>query len=68
MTDSDRDECTPISRFGVLSLDGGGIYGLCTAIMLRKLAERNESFLTPGNVDLYAGTSAGRFVHPSVGS
>ena len=42
-----------------LSLDGGGIYGLTTAILLRQLCDDNPDFLTPNNVDLFAGTSAG---------
>ena len=43
----------------IVSMDGGGIYGLGTAIMLRKLCERDESFLGPGHTWLFAGTSAG---------
>ena len=45
--------------FRILSLDGGGIYGLCTAIMLRKLAERDPEFLRGDSVSLFVGTSAG---------
>lgn len=45
--------------FRVLSLDGGGIYGMFTDLMLKDLTERNAGFLKDGSVNLFAGTSAG---------
>ncbi len=42
-----------------LSLDGGGIYGLCAALWLKALCQRNEHFLSRDGIDLFAGTSAG---------
>lgn len=42
-----------------LSLDGGGIYGLTTAIFLRKLCDKDPKFLTKGDINLFSGTSAG---------
>lgn len=51
----DNDGRTPF----VLSLDGGGIYGLTEAIWLRKLCEAVPGFLTPGQVRIIAGCSAG---------
>lgn len=50
-------------KIRILSMDGGGIYGYITALMLRRLCEENEDFLNPesedGSVWLFAGTSAG---------
>lgn len=43
----------------LLSMDGGGIYGLATAMMLKSLCQRNEQFLSKGDVWMFAGTSAG---------
>jgi hypothetical protein len=51
----DGDGRTPF----ILSLDGGGIYGLTTAIWLRQLCEQVPGFLVPGQVRLFAGTSSG---------
>lgn len=60
------DTSIPISEskfpYLVLSMDGGGIYGLFTAIMLRKLCEENEDFLKDDRVSLFAGTSAGAMI------
>lgn len=61
------EEPTPIR---VLTMDGGGIYGYVTALMLRWLCEEDEHFLKPldytnwsedqpGAVWAFAGTSAG---------
>ncbi|WP_437627960.1 patatin-like phospholipase family protein [Sorangium sp. So ce1151] len=49
-------------HYRILSVDGGGLYGLVSAIWLRQLCEENEDFLKPnsaGSVNLFAGTSAG---------
>ncbi len=46
-----------ISR--IVSLDGGGLYGLTSALWLKQLCQRDESFLSPGDVQLFAGCSAG---------
>ena len=46
----------------ILSLDGGGLYGLTGAILLRKLAERHPRFLrmrTEGVYHMFAGCSSG---------
>lgn len=43
--------------YRILSLDGGGICGLLTAILLDRLEKMAPGFLD--NVDLYAGTSTG---------
>ena len=45
--------------YRVLAMDGGGIYGIFTAIMLRKLCEKMPTFLADDRVTLFAGTSAG---------
>lgn len=46
-----------MSTYKILSLDGGGIRGLITSIMLERLEERNPGILS--QVDLIAGTSTG---------
>lgn len=46
-------------KIRILSMDGGGIYGYCTALMLRRLCEGDPSFLSKDQVWLFAGTSAG---------
>ena len=45
--------------YRVVAMDGGGIYGIFTAIMLRKLCERLPNFFDDDRVTLFAGTSAG---------
>lgn len=47
------------SRIRILSIDGGGIYGLAGAIWLRRLCEREPLFLGGKDVQLFAGTSSG---------
>ena len=46
-----------MAAYRILSLDGGGIRGLLTAIMLERIVKRVPDFLT--KVDLIAGTSTG---------
>ncbi len=46
-------------KIRVLSMDGGGIYGYIMALMLRRLCEKDEDFLSGDQVWLFAGTSAG---------
>jgi len=46
-----------MSSYRVLSLDGGGIRGLITAILLERMEEAHPRFLS--YVDLFAGTSTG---------
>jgi patatin-like phospholipase/acyl hydrolase len=46
-----------MSSYRILSLDGGGIRGLITAILLERLEEAHPSFLS--HIDLFAGTSTG---------
>lgn len=47
------------TKFRILSMDGGGIYGMFTDLMLKDLRERSVGFLDGGCVNLFAGTSAG---------
>lgn len=59
MVDVSRTLSKDHQRIRVLSLDGGGIYGLIGAIWLRKLCEGNPRFLDGNDVDLFAGCSSG---------
>jgi Patatin-like phospholipase len=43
----------------VLAMDGGGLYGLTTALWLKQLCQGSDSFLHDRDVRLFAGTSAG---------
>ena len=43
----------------ILSMDGGGVYGMFTDLMLKDLHGRGEDFLDKDCVHLFAGTSAG---------
>lgn len=47
------------ARRRVLSIDGGGIYGLTSARWLRRLCEENPSFLNGEDIFLFAGCSSG---------
>ena len=49
-----------MAAYKILSLDGGGIRGLMTAIILDRLNLTNPGWLD--NVDLLAGTSTGGFI------
>ena len=49
-----------MASYKILSLDGGGIRGLLTAIILERLNLTNPGWLD--NVDLLAGTSTGGFI------
>ena len=49
-----------MSRYQILSIDGGGIRGVLTAILLERLEEQNPDFLN--KVDLIAGTSTGGLI------
>lgn len=49
-----------MARYRILSLDGGGIRGLFTAVLLDRLATRYPKLLQ--NVDLIAGTSTGGII------
>ena len=57
-----RDKKSQPEPFRVLSMDGGGIYGLFTVLMLKELCKRNPNFLKGDDVDLFAGTSAGALI------
>lgn len=46
----------------VLAMDGGGIYGLFTVLMLKYLCRRDPNFLKGDDVSLFAGTSAGALI------
>ncbi len=46
----------------ILSMDGGGIYGLFTVLMLKDLCKKDKNFLKGDDVHLFAGTSAGALI------
>lgn len=46
-----------MSNYRILSLDGGGIRGLLTTVLLARLEEAQPGFLA--QIDLFAGTSTG---------
>jgi patatin-like phospholipase/acyl hydrolase len=48
-----------MARYRILSLDGGGIRGIITAILLQRLSARPPLSGWLGSVDLIAGTSTG---------
>jgi len=45
--------------YRILSMDGGGIYGVFTALMLGALCKKDPDFLRNDQITLFAGTSAG---------
>ena len=57
MEDGKKEDRDHIHR--ILSLDGGGLYGLTSALWLRQLCEQDPKFLRAGSVQLFAGCSAG---------
>jgi len=46
-----------MANYRILTFDGGGLRGVYTAVLLRRLSEKVEGFL--GRADLLAGTSTG---------
>jgi uncharacterized protein len=46
-----------MTGYAILSMDGGGIRGIMTAILLQRLEESHPGFLN--QIDLFAGTSTG---------
>lgn len=48
--------------YRIISFDGGGIYGYFTTLMLRKLCERNPTFLNGCDGTIFAGISAGALI------
>lgn len=46
--------------YRILSFDGGGIMGLLSAVILKRIIQERESFLN--NVDLVSGTSTGGII------
>ncbi|CAM2011337.1 patatin-like phospholipase family protein [Acanthopleuribacter pedis] len=59
---SPRIKLNPANRIRLVTFDGGGIYGYCTAIMLRNLCHRLPNFLARGCTDIFAGTSIGALI------
>ncbi len=49
-------------KYRMLCMDGGGIYGYFTVLMLKNLAQRYDCFLSPHHVTAFAGTSAGALI------
>ncbi len=49
-------------NYRMLCMDGGGIYGYFTVLMLRNLAQRYDNFLTKRHISAFAGTSAGALI------
>jgi len=54
-----------MSKYKILSLDGGGIRGLITAMLIQEL-DKETGFLK--NVDLFAGTSTGGIISVALAS
>ena len=51
-----------MSSYRILSLDGGGIRGLLTTILLQRIGEKLESDSWLQKTDLLAGTSTGGLI------
>jgi patatin-like phospholipase/acyl hydrolase len=52
-----------MANFKIIALDGGGIRGVLTAVLLNRLQEQYPSLLHPANgVTLFAGTSTGGII------
>lgn len=49
-----------MNRYRILSLDGGGIRGYLSVLLLERLEEAHPGFLE--QIDLFAGTSTGSFI------
>jgi uncharacterized protein len=49
-----------MNRYRILSLDGGGIRGYLSILLLERLAKARPGFLD--QIDLFAGTSTGSFI------
>lgn len=52
--------------FNILSLDGGGIFGAHTAVVLDRIAQQHPNFFS--KIDLIAGTSIGGIIALAVGN
>ncbi len=59
---NEGDQGANKNYFRILSLDGGGVYGVFTALMLEQLCKKDENFLKNGCVNLFAGCSAGALI------
>ncbi len=46
-----------MTHFRILTIDGGGLRGIFTAVLLKRLQERAPNYLA--NIDLFSGTSTG---------
>lgn len=53
---------TAENPYRLLCMDGGGIYGYFTVLMLKRFAEKHKNFLSPGHMTAFAGTSAGALI------
>ena len=49
-----------MTRYSILSLDGGGLRGIIQAIILERLEHLHPGFIS--RIDLFAGTSTGGLV------
>ncbi|MCA9668538.1 MAG: patatin-like phospholipase family protein [Myxococcales bacterium] len=49
-----------MAKYRILSLDGGGVRGVYTAVLLKRLEARAPGFLA--SIDLFAGTSTGGII------
>ncbi len=53
---------TASSKYRLLCMDGGGIYGYFTVLMLKHFAEKYPKFLDDGQLTAFGGTSAGALI------